>query len=469
MGVLYCAHQFMKTPSRLQLALGTAWLLALALNVTCAVLRPGGSPDTERYDRIGWNLAQGHGYSASQEAPYQPDVFRAPGYPAFLAVIFRLAGHSLAPVRLVQAVLLSFLIPLTFFIAARCFDRSTALLAAALTALYPYHWAYAGAVLSDGLAVLLTAAMMALLLLSLERPLGWALLAGLGLGLLCLLKPAMVLFPVFAGAVYAVRDRQSSPVVVTVGGVLRGRGVWSARAAAYLIGALLVVCPWTARNMRVTGRLLPVASGGGLMLYAGAVGGATGYDLNEFHERVELGDPRLQAEQHEDDPARVLALDDAMRDDGLRLIANHPLGYMRHLVTSAVRVWISAWVWRGGRWGLSWPHAVLSGGLLVAALAGVVVTRRRWRQAAVPLAVLLYLSLVHAPFATEARQSLPGRICLLVFAAALVMAVVRRGRDGTAGLRAEAQSCYTAGEMAHAATPDEAPTADRPDREGPGA
>ncbi|MCE5239054.1 glycosyltransferase family 39 protein [bacterium] len=456
----------MDTTRRTQLALGAIWLLALALNLTCAVLRPGGSPDTERYDRIGWNLALGNGYSASLQPPHQPDVFRAPGYPAFLAAAYRVVGHDLRAVRLLQAFLLSFIVPLTYFVARAAFDRPTALLSALLAALYPYFWVYSAAVLSDGLAALLTAGAMALLVLSLEGRAGWALIAGIGLGILSLFKPAMLLFPIVAAAIYAVRDRWSPPVVVVTAGVLRGRGVWMARAVACLAGAMLIVCPWTARNYRVTGRLLPVASGGGLMLYAGAVAGATDYDLNEFHQRVELGDWRIQAEQHETDPFRVLALDDQMKADGLRLIAAHPLGYVRHTVTAAFRVWISAWVWRDGRWALSWPHALLSGGLLVGALAGLIVQRRRWREVLIPLTLVLYISLAHAPFTTEARQSLPGRIGLMMFASALVVDGLRRLRRRTRPLPepgdetaqepperptspmgASTRSCYTACDM----------------------
>jgi len=453
----------MDTTRRTQLALGAIWLLALALNLTCAVLRPGGSPDTERYDRIGWNLARGNGYSASLEPPYEPDVFRAPGYPAFLAAVYRVVGHDLQAVRLFQAFLLSFLVPLTHFVARAAFDRPTALLSACLAALYPYFWVYSAAVLSDGLAALLTAGAMALLVLSLERRAGWALIAGIGLGVLSLFKPAMLLFPIVAAAIYAVRDRWSPPVVGVTAGVLRGRGVWMERAVACLVGAMLIVCPWTAHNYRVTGRLLPVASGGGLMLYAGAVAGATEYDLNEFHQRVELGDWRILAEQHETDPCRVLALDDQMKADGLRLIAAHPLGYVRHIVTAAFRVWISAWVWRDGRWTLSWPHALLSGGLLVGALAGLIVQRRRWREVLIPLTLVLYISLAHAPFITEARQSLPGRIGLMMFASALVVDGVRRLRGRTrtvpgpgdetapepptSPMGASTRSCYTARDM----------------------
>jgi 4-amino-4-deoxy-L-arabinose transferase-like glycosyltransferase len=443
MVMLYCLHQFMKIASRPQLALCMAWVLALTLNLASAVLRPGGSPDTERYDRIGWNLAQGHGYTASAAPPYQPDIFRAPGYPAFLALVYRFAGHDLTAVRVVQAVLLSFLVPLTYFLAHRCFDPPTARLSVFLAALYPYYWTYAGSALSDGLAVLLTAAMMALLVLSLERPLGWALLAGIGLGLLCLFKPAMLLFPVFAAAIYALQRRP-----------------WAGRATVYLVGAMLVVCPWTARNFAVTGQVVPLAAGGGLMLYAGVAGAAYGYDLNEFHQRVELGDKRLQDEQHEEDPARVLALDESMKADALRLIRGYPLAYARHLAVSTVRVWISAWVWRGDRWALSWPHALLSGGLLAAALGGIAARRRQWREALVLVAVVVYVSLVHAPFACEARQSLPGRICLIIFAAALLVATVRRVRPQAAAAEAAppepspahsagaaASSCYTGAAM----------------------
>ncbi|MHC4925395.1 MAG: hypothetical protein ACYTG4_15165, partial [Planctomycetota bacterium] len=46
-------------------------------------------------DATAWNLAQGNGFSASAEAPFVPAIFRTPGYPAVLAMVYAAVGHSI--------------------------------------------------------------------------------------------------------------------------------------------------------------------------------------------------------------------------------------------------------------------------------------------------------------------------------------------------------------------------------------
>ena len=45
-------------------------------------------------DATAWSFAEGRGFTASVEAPYDPAIFRTPGYPAFLGVVYALFGHS---------------------------------------------------------------------------------------------------------------------------------------------------------------------------------------------------------------------------------------------------------------------------------------------------------------------------------------------------------------------------------------
>src|SRR3970282_2331467 len=72
-------------------------------------------------------------------------VFRAPGYPVLLAVIYRVAGEAdrLAGARLVQSALGALLAPLTVVLARRLRLPSPAALVAGVgVALYPILWMY---------------------------------------------------------------------------------------------------------------------------------------------------------------------------------------------------------------------------------------------------------------------------------------------------------------------------------------
>ncbi|MFH1011898.1 MAG: hypothetical protein V1784_11780, partial [bacterium] len=73
----------------------------LALRILLVLLRPGVlGTDEVIYDPLGWELATSGRYVLDGTPATWP-----PGYPAFLALIYRLFGHSLLAVGLVQSVL----------------------------------------------------------------------------------------------------------------------------------------------------------------------------------------------------------------------------------------------------------------------------------------------------------------------------------------------------------------------------
>ena len=131
----------------------------------------------------------------------------------------------------------------------------------------------------------------ALLVVSLDsrRP-PLALAAGAAWGLACLVKPALLLFPLAAALVYRMRDR--------------GHSYWLPRAGLYLVGTLALVAPWTLRNYLITGRLVPVSAGQGLMLYQVARYASVDLSMREYHEQVQSRDPRIVRAQAADDPRR---------------------------------------------------------------------------------------------------------------------------------------------------------------------
>src|SRR5690348_3327991 len=71
------------------------FLLALAVRLAFIALfwMP---PESDRIwnDAVARNLLAGHGFTASQSEPRIPGVFRTPGYPAFVAAIYYVAGYS---------------------------------------------------------------------------------------------------------------------------------------------------------------------------------------------------------------------------------------------------------------------------------------------------------------------------------------------------------------------------------------
>jgi 4-amino-4-deoxy-L-arabinose transferase-like glycosyltransferase len=116
--------------------------------------------DALDYLRLAENMLEHGEYSTAQEAPFQPDLKRVPGYPVFLAFLYILAGgqHS-ALLILSSNLLLSLLnIWLLMQIARELFSREVALIAGFIYALAPISIALTNQAMSESLftALILT-------------------------------------------------------------------------------------------------------------------------------------------------------------------------------------------------------------------------------------------------------------------------------------------------------------------------
>lgn len=182
------------------------------------------------------------------------DTFTPPGYPALLALSYRITDGSKTFVGVVQACLSALLVWLVYRLGQRTLRRRwLSLLAALLTAVHLPYVLYAGLALTETTcAVLVTAAV--LLVQPGRRRLLRLVAAGLLGGLAVTVRPNVLLF---------------APALVLVG-ALAGAGSWrdrTARAAA--LTAALAVLPAAAahHNSRLLGVPASVATNGGLNFY----------------------------------------------------------------------------------------------------------------------------------------------------------------------------------------------------------
>ncbi len=214
-----------------------------------------GSGDAPFYIELAWNWLKNAVYGVYADGRLIPLDARVPGYPAFLAAIFSIAGKSPHAVLLVQTVVdlaTCFLIAL---IAARLAPASSrrrvALAGLWLAALCPFTANYTAVVQTETLITFLTA--LAILLLMGALPGGgraltndsaandsvfspWF-LAGIVVGFGTLVRPETPLLLAAAAFVLVARCRESVD--------------WLKLARASLLmgaGLLLPLLPWAARN-----------------------------------------------------------------------------------------------------------------------------------------------------------------------------------------------------------------------------
>jgi 4-amino-4-deoxy-L-arabinose transferase-like glycosyltransferase len=305
-------------------AMGLAFALALA---SAWFLGPH-SPEDLRFDSVQYhtlalNLVRDHRYSlegAFRHWPpglesgrewypdHQPETYWAPGYPAFMALVYTVTGPSVPAVLIAQSLLFCGTIWLVYGIVEYVTGSArVASITVWATACWPAcYTVMMCSIMGEALFAFLTAAALAALIRCLKGGSGrWALLCGVLLGLAALTKPAILPFVPFAALFAAFTPA--------------GRRWWS--GTAVLVGFAVCLVPWVVRNRIATGRLIPVSTAGPTNLYLGNspqyyVAGdinlrhwtdTTGFQ-NQSRARQEQALTRLALERMRRYPATAVAL-----------------------------------------------------------------------------------------------------------------------------------------------------------------
>ncbi len=259
----------------------------LAIPVTSGpngTLGPPVPGDSQDYDNIGLNLARGRGFGVYHDDPewrapyeannqhgmydeiltrhggYRPTAYRPPGYPFLLSIVYRSVGRSFFAARLANACLLSLAVSITVLLAARYVSISGACVVMMIGLADGVLRSYAGAYMTEALAVCALAVTLWAMLAALQTPNVWRmLLAGVCFGLLILSRSLFVfwtpLLVVLVG--YCMQLSTSDKLLRRVG-----------LASLFLVGALLVLLPWWARNCMVLQAFMPLGTQGGHALAA---------------------------------------------------------------------------------------------------------------------------------------------------------------------------------------------------------
>lgn len=373
-------------------------------------------PDSGYYWLLAGKIRRGEPYELVDFGDLPRFSLRTPGYPLFLAGCQWLFGPRVLVVRLVQAALGAWCVWWVGRLTRRAVpaDRpgvawTVPLIAGLLAALEPYGVANAAFLLSEALFVpLLVLTQWGLAELwpaPGEAPSytssgsAWlALATGAGLGAAVLVRPSWGLYVPLALGVWVAAGGPE--------GGWRGRLPALRGAALVMLGLVVVMGPWWARNARIYGRFVPTALWAGASLYDGLNPGATGASDMNF-----LGDPEFWPldEEAQDAVLGARALDFARQNPGR---------VARLAVVKAGRFW-SPWPNAGAL--ASTPAAVAGTAATLpvfALLALGLWDRRRDVRALALLALPLgYTFALHLVFVSSMRYRVPPMVPALGLAA----------------------------------------------------
>jgi 4-amino-4-deoxy-L-arabinose transferase-like glycosyltransferase len=365
-----------------------------------------GFGDSEGYWVLARTIAKGEPYAYGGMK-----IFRTPGYPTLLAPLFLLRDNP--PVlwaRLLGAAMSTAAVAGVAGLAWLLFDQKTALVAAAIAAVYPEAIALGAFVLSEAPFAPLMVLQLIFWTLAwrannLERITGWSLAAGFAAGLATLMRPSWLLFVPFAAAIgfVAFRERRKQSLIGIV----------------MLLGLCLTMSPWWVRNYLVAGRFVPTSLQVGASLYDGLSPSATGASDMRFV-------PQFIAEQRAADAKAGAAktglfedrLDRRMRDAALAWAKKNPGRVLQLAAIKFVRMWnllpnASEFQSNTLRLILAASYAPVIG---LALLGAWRFARRDW-PCLLCLLPAIYLTCLHVVFVSSIRYREPAMLPLIVLAA----------------------------------------------------
>lgn len=234
-------------------------LLGITLRLFLIFQYPVVAGDGLVYGDIAKNLLNHHAFGFSTETGVSPTWIRLPGYPFFLAIMFKIAGmeHYRAAllvqlaVDVVSCMLIAGLTWETLGRVQRPQRDRAALIAFALAALCPFTANYTAAALTETWTIFLTALAFYAFARALHEEASefrWWVICGLAIGLGLMFRP------------------DHGTVLIAIGGwvlwrFLRGPLRWQEFKRGVVLGALVLVflVPWTIRNWRTMHGFQPLA------------------------------------------------------------------------------------------------------------------------------------------------------------------------------------------------------------------
>lgn len=362
-----------------------------------------------------------------------------PGYPLWLAFIYKLSGvRSAVVIQNVQWILDSFSVLLIVGIGVTTFGWRIGVWAGGIAALWPLLATYGAVPLADApTSWIVLGATWMLLLAAKRQSVAWALGAGALVGASCWLRANAMLL-VFFWALALLLLVQTS---------------WRRRAllsASLVLAAMVVIAPVVVRNLIAFRAFVPTGLGAGTNLLEGI--GETERGANEFGAAANDSDlleqERAELKEPTDQPFTLYYPDGIRRDrertrKALAIITRHPVWYAGTVVRRMAGVmkyagqpsgiYGSAGVnltskknlptaWQGGVPALlvnalGMLQSVLRYLLLPLMLIGLVLGfRLDWRMSALLIATVFYYLVVGSMIHTHIRYGLPMHALLTIFA-----------------------------------------------------
>lgn len=367
--------------------------------------------DPDRFGQLADNIALGNGFVYEKDGPGVLE--RTPLYAFVLAGLFKLTGGlSIQAVQMLHAVLHTFSSFIIYMIGVRLYDRRTAILAQLLFAVHPIALWYTARIWLETTQTLLLLLIAFAMIRLFEMPsVKRAMLLGVCIGLGCLTRSTLLLFPFVI--LWLLYDRFKSDGLKL--GVIT------------FFAAFIVILPWTWRNYQVTSTILPVNTSLGFNLLQGDIIGerwpsSTITTMDSWIAGKERVDSALRSSGV---PWESVEGDRTLTVHAFRNYLRHPLAFAWRCVANLTTFWyLSESVMKSVLLGL------MQIPVLFAAVISLIRMKSSTKKSVLPLILLCsYLFLVGGLIVGWGRYSMPMIPFLLLIASPLLQTIISRRHE----------------------------------------
>ena len=289
--------------------------------------------DAEYHDQ--WAQAIAHGEDFGEGV-----FFRAPLYPYFLALTYKIFGHNYFIPRLIQFLIGSLSCVLVYLVGRKVFNKRTAIIAGVMASLYGVLIYFEGELLIPVLEVFFDLLLILACIRAKEKPSykRWF-ICGMLLGLSALARPNILLVGVafFFWIILKLKNNGKTKLTNT----LRSKSLLYAGCLA--LGAILIVSPVTLRNYLKGHDFVLIASQGGMNFYIGnnpqsdgvsaiLPGGRTTW-WGSYEDAIRIAEKTTGKTLKPSEVSRFWYM------EGLRFATTRPLSFLKLMLKKFILFW----------------------------------------------------------------------------------------------------------------------------------
>ena len=415
--------------------------------------------DEVQYETLGWNLAFGHGYSLSLTAPYEPTAIREPVYPLFIAFIYKIFGRQYLFIYIGQISIFCLSCILIFKIYKELFELKTAKYSAFLTTVCPTLSSYSVIFYSESLFIfLLSLTVYFAILAKKTENKKWFIAVGVTMGLVILTKAVMFFFPIFI-VIFFLLSRNKNLNIAYIANII-----------LFIFSIAIILTPWILRNYSLFGIKSLASSRAEIILLSRAM--KTDYSLEKIKMAYVYGFSEYLGSKlfpMAIEKSRDFLLDDdhvaykmekellgqgytqkevssMLRKKAITKIKRHPFKYILQTPFEFFKMMSFMHIPLLNETNIINRFKEINGGLIILsgikgiyktagyfiiflAGIGIYIKRKEWIQHFIPLALILYINLIHSFLYGYARYSVPLIPFYFMYMVIGLMAIIERWQN----------------------------------------